>query len=287
MMLRLCLLLFIFSACTTQSPEQVPPQPEAITRHLDNGLQVIYLPSSNTASKQTEISLLMRVGSLSEQDAERGYAHFVEHMALSATEKYPAESQVRDALRQLGLDLGDHANARTGFDHTLYRLRLESAEPETINDAIGLLAQWAYAIRFNDEGVAAEQPVVLAELRSREIDKARAQAQLRQAALAGSCYAQRLPIGTEQSLLQVAAKALQAFYQRWYHPANAVLLVSGAFDAETTHAQIERDFGQWKSEGEAASVGCEINPGERPQQQLITDSQLVTPTLKMSWNFAE
>lgn len=286
MMLRLCLLLFILSACASQAPEQAP-QPEAVTRHLDNGLQVIYQPSSNSASKQTEISLLMRVGSLSEQDSERGYAHFVEHMAFSATEMYPAESQVRDALRQLGLDLGDHANARTSFDHTLYRLRLESNEPETLNNAIGLLAQWAYAIRFDEAQVAAEQPVVLAELRSREIDEARARAQLRQAALAGSCYAQRLPIGTEQSLQQVKAKALQAFYQRWYYPANAVLLVSGAFDPDAIHAQIERDFGQWKSEGEAAIAGCEIDPYARPQQQLIIDAQLVTPTLKISWNFAE
>ena len=121
---------------------------------LENGLRYLILP--NAAPKHNvEVRLVMRVGSLMENERQKGAAHFLEHSAFIGTQHFPGRSMV-DYFERLGMKFGRDINAFTGFDRTIYWLSvpLEKTDDGVLDTTFLAIKDWLCGIAFEPERVS-------------------------------------------------------------------------------------------------------------------------------------
>ncbi|WP_226053217.1 pitrilysin family protein [Dickeya chrysanthemi] len=229
-----CLFSTLASAQTVTSPLPVITEGQ-----LDNGLRYTIVPLSGQ-QQRLDIRLLVESGSLDEQDGESGVAHMVEHMVFRATRDYPAG--LAKTLGQQGWIRGQHYNAMTNYERTVYMLSPPAGKP-SLGLALNVLAQIAGHARFEPEDWQRERQVILEEWRGK-LGVAERMNQQRVAAIRhGSRYPDRPVIGTEASIQNTPVTVLHRFYDRWYHPRNMRLMVIGDLQPEQVKQAISQAMG--------------------------------------------
>ena len=223
----------------------VPVDPDYRFGRLANGMR--YVIRQNATPKGTAlVRMQVDAGSLDESEAERGYAHYVEHMAFNGSTNVP-EGEMVKLLERHGLAFGADTNASTGFERTTYMLDLPRNDPELLGIALMLMRETASELTFSPAAVERERGVVQAEMRDRNTFALRNVQDQLDFAYPGSRVAQRLPIGTAQSLAGATAEGLKAFWQREYVPAHTTLYVIGDFDPALVEQEITSRFGNWRA----------------------------------------
>jgi len=237
------------------TPDNLPPSAtigkhsQTYTYHLDNGLQVVLWPNRNSHSKnEASVNLVIHAGSLQETDDQLGYAHFVEHMLFNQPDENGTDP-VFSKLQALDIEMVNHANAYTTYDHTRYYLNLPNASEQRLKQAIGLLSQFAYQSQFDAQEVSKEIGVVREEWRRSEPEKQTYTYQRQQLELANSRHLQRRPIGTLASIEAASSTALRDYYQQHYRPSNATLIITGDINTAAMIAEIENQFAAWSKQG--------------------------------------
>lgn len=261
--------LFVLPGCVSKPAQQ---QPTATIVSQEGTPQLYIWPNRNSHSNdEATLQLAIKVGSLQEQDHEQGYAHYVEHMAFNGTQAYPGEA-LQQRLNDLGFDIGAHSNAYTSFTHTVYTINLNTVSPERLDDAMALLAEWAYHIEFDPQEVDKERAVIIEEWRQSRPEQGRVSEQLEQAYFAGSRYAERLPIGKLNVIESASSDSLSAFYQSWYHPGNMAIIAAGDFDTAVVQESFNRHFTPVPTKPEhRLPEHYRINPEAIPDFQAATD----------------
>ncbi|KIY93439.1 hypothetical protein MNEG_14523 [Monoraphidium neglectum] len=127
----------------------------------------------------------MIVGSAQEEDHERGVAHILEHLAFNATENY-SNHQIVSFLEAIGASFGACQNAYTSSDETVYQLTVPTEEWRLLDQAIGVLAEWAARIRCAPGDLSKERGPVLEEWRASRTSGGRMQEAHWQLILEGS-----------------------------------------------------------------------------------------------------
>ncbi len=216
---------------------------------LPNGLRYAVRRNALPAG-QVSIRIRIDAGALHEEDNERGWAHFVEHMLFRGTETYP-DRQARQIWQQLGASFGSDSNARTNATETVYMLNLPHAERAPLDTSLGVLAEMMSRARFEAAAVAAERPVVLAEKGRRPELTQRIVELTRRLFYAGLRFGDRDTIGTDETLNAASAEGLKAFYRRWYRPDWATIVMVGDADEGMMEELIRARFGGWRAEGPA------------------------------------
>ena len=213
---------------------------------LANGLR--YAVRRN-ALPEGQVSIRVRIdaGSLQEEDHERGWAHYVEHMLFRGTESY-RDRQARQIWQQLGASFGSDSNARTSATETVYQLDLPHAERVQLDTSLRVLADMMARARFEPDAVEGERPVVLAEKARRPEINERVANLTRTLFYAGLRYADRDPIGTEATLNAATPAGLRAFYHRWYRPDRATIIMVGDADPAMMEELIQAHFGGWQAQ---------------------------------------
>lgn len=249
--------------------------PEAAWRFgkLDNGLRYIIRRNDrpeNTALVRMEIA----AGSLDEREEELGFAHFVEHMAFNGSTNVP-EGEMVKLLERLGLAFGADTNASTGMERTQYKLDLPRADPELLDTALMLMRETAGELTFDEEAVARERGVILAERRTRNTYALRNSIDSLEFFYPGSRAARRIPIGTEETLAAADAAGLRAFWEREYVPSDTVLVVVGDFDPDLVEAAITDHFADWQaaSSPDQPSAGP-VESADRGREAIYLDPAL-------------
>ncbi|WOE74223.1 M16 family metallopeptidase [Alterisphingorhabdus coralli] len=229
------------------------PDPAVRFGVLENGMR--YAIRHNEYPEDTaSIQLVFDVGSLAETDDERGAAHFVEHMAFNGSTNVP-EGEMVKILERFGLAFGADTNAYTSFDRTAYTLELPNTSEELIDTALFLLRETASEISFTPGAVDRERGVVLAEMRTRDSYGLRSFIDEAAFLLPDTKIARRLPTGTQKVVGGITAEELKQFYQRYYTPARAMLVIVGNVDIDALTTKVENSFGDWRPQkGEAAIV---------------------------------
>jgi zinc protease len=227
----------------------IAPDPAWRFGTLDNGLR--YAVRRNPLPVgQVSIRIRIGAGALHEEDHERGWAHYVEHMLFRGTEAFP-DRRARQIWQELGASFGSDSNARTGANETVYQLNLPHAGREPLDTSLGVLAEMMSRARFDPAAVEAERPVVLAEKARRPELTQRIVDLSQELFYAGLRFAERDTIGTEETLKGATAEGLKAFYRRWYRPDRATIVMVGDADPEVMEALIDRHFGGWTAQGPA------------------------------------
>ncbi len=233
---------------------------------LTNGLSY-YIRQNEEPLDLAQLTLVVRAGSVHEEEDERGLAHFAEHMAFNGTERF-AKQEIVEYLESIGRTFGPDVNAYTSFDATVYLLEIPTDDPEITEKAFQILSDWAYAITFDPEEVDLERGVVLEEWRLDQGFSSRLQDSLLNLLFGDSLYSQRAPIGLPEIVENASPQDLIDFYQRWYRPDLMALIAVGDFDPELMEAKIKQYFAP-PPEGEAGQQSASLTtPTERPSFEV-------------------
>lgn len=240
---------------------------------LPNGLRYA-VRKNGVPPGQVSVRLHMAVGSLMEQDSEKGFAHLLEHLSFRGSSKVP-DGESKRVWQRLGVTFGSDSNASTTPVSTTYKLDLPNATEASLDQSMMILADMMAAPNITTQSLTLERPVVLAEQRESLGPRDRFQDVRRRLLFAGQRFADRPVIGTVETLTGSTAESVRAFHQRWYRPERTTLVIVGDLDPALFEAQIVKHFAGWKGVGPNP-----VTPDfGKPSADHPTSAALVEPTL--------
>jgi zinc protease len=229
-------------ALARQGSAALPFDSKVRVGRLPNGLRY-FIRENARPEQRVELRLVVNVGSVLEDDRQRGLAHVLEHMAFNGTRRF-AKTQIVDFIERSGMTFGADLNAGTSFDETVYQLQLPSDTGRFIDRAFEWFADIAGGgILLEPEEIEKERPVVIEEWRLGKGAVERIQQQQLPLLFKDSRYADRLPIGTKEVLDTFTRDDLQRFYQDWYRLDLMGLVVVGDIKADSIETMIRSAFG--------------------------------------------
>lgn len=253
--------LIVMSA-TALMAQELPPIPKddkVRIGKLDNGL-TYYIRNNNWPENKANFYIAQRVGSIQENDDQRGLAHFLEHMAFNGSEHFP-DSTLLEYTRSLGVEFGSDLNAYTSIDQTVYRIcNVPTKRAAAIDSCILILKDWSNGLTLDGKEIDKERGVIHQEWQLNEGPGQRMYQKILPALYPGCKYGERLPIGLMEIVDNFEHEALRAYYRKWYRPDNQAIIVVGDVDVDHVEAVI-KDL--WKNvvvPADAAQVKDELVP---------------------------
>ncbi|MFC1562071.1 M16 family metallopeptidase [candidate division KSB1 bacterium] len=243
-------------AATAPLEQKVPVAPQITVGTLDNGVRY-YIRENRRPEKRAELRLVVKTGSVLEDEDQRGLAHFVEHMSFNGTKNF-RKQEIVEFMESIGMSFGPGLNAYTSFDETVYMLQIPTDQPGVMETAFQILEDWAHNVLFEDEEIDKERGVIIEEWRLGQGAGARMRDKQFPILFKGSKYAERLPIGTLESLENFEYESLKRFYRDWYRPDLMAVIAVGDFDDSDVEALVTQHFGA-------------IMPAENPRSRIIVE----------------
>lgn len=238
---------------------------------LNNGL-TYYIKHNAKPKNRAELRLVLKAGSILEDEDQLGLAHFVEHMAFNGTKSFK-KNELIDYLQSLGVEFGADLNAHTSFDETVYKLSVPT-DQKTFNTGLQVLRDWADGITFEDEEIDNERGIVAEELRARQGAGMRMYYKSIPLITNNSRYAQRSPIGTLDVIMNSDYDALKRFYRDWYRPDLMALVLVGDFDVLETEKKVKTLFNSLQPlKNPRERVYYKIPEHKDPVVAVITDKE--------------
>ncbi|MCK0127554.1 insulinase family protein [Erythrobacter sp. F6033] len=225
------------------------PDPRVIYGTLDNGLRYAVM-KNQTPSGVAALRMRIDTGSLNETEAQRGLAHFLEHMAFNGSVNVP-EGEMIKRLERFGLSFGADTNASTGFDQTTYKLNLPSVDDEVLDEAFFLMRETAENLLLDHEAIESERGVIASEKLARDSIDFRSFVDRLGFFTQGSGLIDRLPIGTDDTIASMPREEFVRYYRGYYRPENTFVALIGDLETEDAIARIEEYFGDWRPVGAA------------------------------------
>jgi zinc protease len=218
----------------------IPTDSSVIVGQLPNGLRY-YVRANHRPEHRAELRLVVNAGSILEDSAQRGLAHFVEHMAFNGTTHF-ARSSLVSYLESTGVRFGADLNASTGFDETVYQLQVPTDSAKLLATGIEILADWAHGVTFDSTELDRERGVVIEEWRLGRGARQRIFDKQLPVIFAGSRYAERVPIGDPHTIQTAPRSELVRFYDQWYRPDLMAVVAVGDFDPARVEQLIREQF---------------------------------------------
>ena len=279
----------VIATAPAEAADAVPAEPadplpfaeDVVRGTLDNGLDYYILANQRPADR-AELRLIVRAGSILEDDDQRGLAHFVEHMAFNGTANYP-ENELVDYLQSTGARFGPDLNAYTSFDETVYMLQVRTDTAGVLEKGLGILRDWAGAVTFDAAEVDKERGVVLSEYRSGLGAQERLRNETLPVILANSRYAERLPIGDTGVIATAPRQRLVDFYEDFYRPELMAVAVVGDVDPAAIEAEVRALFADLANPADAAPRTEFGGPEYDGTQVVVADDPEAPYTIVQSY----
>ncbi|NDV17739.1 insulinase family protein [Muricauda sp. TY007] len=218
----------------------LPADPEIRKGVLPNGL-TYYIKRTDVTKGVASYYIIQNVGSILENDAQQGLAHFLEHMAFNGTKNFEGKG-ILNTMQQHGLLFGRDINAYTSFDETVYNINNVPTTPELIDTGLLILHDWSNALLLTDEEIDAERGVITEEWRTRQSGGMRILTQSLASVFNHTKYAERMPIGSMEVVQNFEYKTLRDFYHDWYRTDLQAIAIVGDVDVATIEAKIKTLF---------------------------------------------
>ena len=260
--------------------QQMPVDPEVTVGTLPNGLRY-YVRKNAKPARRAELRLVIKAGSVLEDDDQQGLAHFVEHMLFEGTRNFPQQG-ISEFLATLGVGIGPDANAQTSYDDTQYLLRVPTDVPGVLNRAMLVLEDWAQAATFDPEAIERQRGIVLSEWRMHLGAGERTTDKLRQVQLEGSRYADRSPIGKPEIIERAQREQLLRFYRDWYRPDLMAVIVVGDVDREAVATMIKTRFSSLTSPSKRPRPAFDVPERPGTRYAIVTDKETPTTAVAIS-----
>lgn len=266
----------------------IPHDKEWLFGEMSNGLRYA-VRHNGVPPGQVSIRVRIDAGSINETDDERGYAHLIEHLTFRQS-KYLADGAAIPTFQRFGATFGSDTNAETSPTQTVFKLDVPDADPAKLAEIFKLLSGMVREPALSQSNLAEDVPIVMAEKRERGGAAQRVADETRQTIFAGQRLADRLPIGTDETLRAATAAKVRAFHDRWYRPENTVVVVAGDADPRMLASLVEKWFGDWKGKGphvDAPAFGDpKASAGVDPANPVGETQVLVEPDLPRSFTYA-
>ena len=236
------------------------PGPKVAHVRLDNGLDLVVIPD-HRAPVVTHM-VWYRNGSADDPPGKSGIAHFLEHLMFKGTHKHP-----QGEFSHLVAELGGQENAFTGHDYTAYFQRVPREHLATVME---FEADRMTNLVLSDDVVTPERDVVLEERRMRtETDPSAELNEAIEAALFTHHPYGTPIIGWQHEIETLDRKDALAYYERFYTPENAILIVAGDVDIAEVEPLARKIYGAIPARGEAPQRWRRREPEARAHR-LVT-----------------
>lgn len=237
----LAALLIVSTAVQAQMMPPIPIDKSVRMGKLENGL-TYYVRQNGWPEKRVNFYIAQRVGSLQENDQQRGLAHFLEHMAFNGSDNFKGNNLI-EYTRSLGVEFGSDLNAYTGIDETVYRIsNVPSTRVSAIDSCLLILKDWSNGLLLEEDEIDKERGVIHEEWRLRSSASQRMFERNLETIYPGSKYGLRMPIGKMEIVDNFEPKVLRDYYHKWYHPENQAIIVVGDIDVDRTEQKIKELF---------------------------------------------
>ncbi|UDL91320.1 insulinase family protein [Mesorhizobium sp. PAMC28654] len=242
---------------------------------LDNGMEVVVIPD-HRAPIVTHM-VWYKIGSADEPPGKSGIAHFFEHLMFKATTTHAAGEFDRAVS-----DIGGSNNAFTSYDYTAFH---ETVAPQALEQMMSFEADRMRNLILTDDVIKTERDVILEERRMRIDNNPEAVLDEEVDATLWQNQPYRIPvIGWMQEMEQLNRVDATAFYDKYYRPNNAVLIVAGDVEPEAVKALAEKTFGK-------VARGPDLPPRVRPVEPeqntkrtvTLSDARVSVPSFSTQW----
>ena len=257
-------LLFVAGASTAMAQQMpaIPTDPDVKIGKLDNGL-TYYIRHNAWPEQRAEFYIAQRVGSIQENDDQRGLAHFLEHMCFNGTENFKGNDIVK-WCETIGVKFGRDLNAYTSIDQTVYNIsNVPTTREGIIDSCLLILHDWADGLLLEAEEIDKERGVIHEEWRMRTSAQMRMLERDLPRLYPNSKYGYRMPIGTMEIIDNFKPEVLRAYYEKWYRPDNQAIIVVGDVDVNKVEQKIKNLFGPIKMPANPAAVVAENVPDNK------------------------
>lgn len=213
--------------------------PKYYSKTLENGLQVVVIPLQNQ-SGVIQSNVFYRVGSRNEVMGKSGIAHMLEHLSFKSTQNLKAGE-----FDEIVKGFGGVNNASTSFDYTRYYIK---SSTENLDRSLELFAELMSNLSLKDEEFQPERNVVAEERLWRTDNSPMGYLYFR---FFNTAYVYHpyhwTPIGFMEDIKSWSIEDIRAFYETYYQPQNAIVVVSGDVSVDSVFESAEKHFGMLKN----------------------------------------
>ncbi len=279
----LFLLASLGAAAQVKLTDPLPIAPEIKIGKLSNGL-TYYIRKNSRPEKKVELRLVVKAGSILEDDDQQGLAHFTEHMAFNGSKNFKKNDLV-SFLQSIGVEFGADLNAYTSFDETVYILPIPLDKKENLDKGFLVLEDWASTVAFDNAEIDKERGVVLEESRLGKGANDRMNKVIYPKLFEGSKYAERLPIGKEDILKNFKYDVIKRFYKDWYRPDLMAVVVVGDLDPAEAEKMIKTHFEKLKNPAKPRPrIYSTIESRKTSEGLVVTDKEATNHILQILYS---
>ncbi len=241
----------------------VPFDPNVRRGKLENGL-TYYIRHNEKPAQRANFYIAQKVGSILEEEDQRGLAHFLEHMAFNGTANFPGKSLL-NYMEHNGVKFGENVNAWTSIEQTVYMLtNVPTTNPNLLDSCILILHDWSSFISLEGPEIDKERGVILEEKRNRNDAQQRMWEKMLPDIYPNSPYGHRMPIGTEEVISGFKHDALRAYYHKWYRPDLQGIIIIGDVDVNVIEGRLKAIF---------EDIPAPVNPAERTRFEVADNAE--------------
>ncbi|MDE6000433.1 MAG: insulinase family protein [Bacteroidaceae bacterium] len=236
-------LVMLFSMMTHVAAQNMTlPMDTAVRKGtLPNGL-TYYLRHNEWPEKRAFFYIAQKVGSIQEEENQRGLAHFLEHMCFNGTTNFPGD-RLKKYLETIGVKFGENLNAYTSFDETVYNIDNVNVEiAGALDSCLLILHDWSHDLLLEDKEIDKERGVINEEWRMRSSAMMRMYEKALPEIYPDSKYGLRLPIGTMDIVMNFPYEALRSYYRKWYRPDLQAIVIVGDINVDEMEQKIQKVF---------------------------------------------
>jgi len=269
-----CFFLLAFLTCAALPAAAAEKLFNAESMTLQNGMKVVVIP--NHRAPVVTHMVWYKFGAADEQPGKSGIAHFLEHLMFKGTPKVP-DGQFSRIVKKLG----GNDNAFTTQDYTAYYQNVPLASLETV---MRMEADRMKNLTLREEEVASERQVIIEERRQRVDNQpqARFQEQMMSALFVNHPYG--LPvIGWLHEMRELTREDAFDYYNEWYAPNNAILIVSGDITLEKLKPLAEKYYGNIPAQTLPERTRTRPAPIVAAQRLVMEDPRIGQPVLMKIW----
>jgi len=225
--------------------QKIPLYKEITYGKLDNGL-TYYIKKNASPKHKATIHLVVKAGSLMEDDDQLGLAHLIEHMVFNGTKNFPKD-KIDKYFNSIGLSIGADFNAYTSYERTVYKFNIPTEKKEFLEKGIHILSEMSSFANLDNDSFEKERKIVEEEWR-RDLGKSkRLFDEIKKYYFLNSKFAKRSVIGDIDIIRNFSYETARRYYKDWYRPDLMAVIAVGDFDPIYVESLIKKFFNNIKA----------------------------------------